>query len=250
VKRSQAHARGRYHHGDLRNALLERALALVAERGPEGFSLREAAREVGVSPAAAYRHFADKDALVAAIGADGHGRLAAAMERAASRVPGAPGSRTRAAETLLAIGDAYVEFAVRHPSHFRVMFGPCLESEGFAPGCAPSGRDAFGILVGALDDLVATGAIRPEARAGAEISAWAGVHGLASLLVDGAIVLAPRERGPATQVVTRTILLGLGADPALLPAPAGLDADPRRAVKKAIERAVVTPPRAGGARSA
>ncbi len=236
VKRPQTPTRDRYHHGDLRNALLERALALVAERGPEGFSLREAAREVGVSPAAAYRHFEDKNALLAAIAADGHGRLATAMERVASRVPGAPGSARRAAETLVAIGEAYVEFAVRHASHFRVMFGPCLEMEGFAPQCAPSGRDAFAILMDTLDGLVAAGAIEAEARVGAEISAWASVHGLASLLVDGALPGTPRERAYEIQAVTRNVLLGLGADPALLPAPARVEADPRHAMRKAIDR--------------
>ena len=70
-----------YHHGDLRNALLEAAVRLVAQKGPEGFSLREAAREVGVSPAAAYRHFADKLALLTALAADAHGRDAGLRER-------------------------------------------------------------------------------------------------------------------------------------------------------------------------
>jgi AcrR family transcriptional regulator len=236
VKRPQTPARDRYHHGDLRNALLDRALALVAERGPEGFSLREAARDVGVSPGAAYRHFADKSALLAALAADGHGRLATAMEKVAARIPGEPGSPARAVAALVAIGEAYVDFAVRHPSHFRVMFGPCLEAEGFAPGCAPSGRDAYQILVDALDALVAASAIRAETRPGAEIAAWSSVHGLASLLVDGAIPLGPRDRGPAIRLVTRAVLLGLGADPALVPAPGSAETELHRNVEKGIGR--------------
>jgi len=235
VKTSSTPSRDSYHHGDLRNALLEKALALVAERGQEGFSLREAARELGVSPAAAYRHFADRNALLAAIAMDGHARLAAAMERALSRLPGAPGTKAHAAATLLVTGEGYVEFAVRHPSHFRVMFGPALQLKGATPGRAPSCRSSFEILVDALDGLAAAGVISHEARAGAEVAAWSSVHGLAALLVDGALPLGARERGHAIQVVTRLVLLGLGADPALLPVP-GADADPRRALQKMIER--------------
>src|SRR5512136_65494 len=112
-----------YHHGDLRHALLEAALDLVTARGVEAFSLREAAREVGVSPAAAYRHFADKDALLAALALEAFARLGQAMERAVSRAPGEAGSKAHAAAVFLAVGPAYVEFAVQHPAQFRVMFG-------------------------------------------------------------------------------------------------------------------------------
>jgi AcrR family transcriptional regulator len=221
-----------YHHGDLRNALTERALELVAERGPEGFSLREAARDLGVSPAAAYRHFADKAALLAALAAEGHARLASSMERAVARLPGPAGSKRHAAAVLDAIGESYVDFAVRHPSHFRVMFGPCIQTKGFAPGCAPSGRDAFQILVDALDGLVAAGAIGAAERAGAEIAAWSSVHGLAGLIVEGALPLSPRERTGAARSLARTLLLGLGCEPDVVPPPAGaVEADPRAAAR-------------------
>jgi len=216
-----------YHHGDLRNALLEAAARLVGEKGPEAFSLREAAREVGVSPAATYRHFADKMALMAALSSEAHGRLAQAMERALARVEGRPGSRAHAVRGLVAIGEAYVEFAVRNPAHFKVMFGECYTSEGFQPGCAPSGRGAFQILLDVLDGLVASGAVRPEARLGAELAAWSGVHGLASLLVSEALPLPQRARQAATLTVARATLLGMGVDPALLPAVEPVSVDPR-----------------------
>lgn len=128
-KTADAPSRGQYHHGDLRRALLEAALALVSSKGAEGFSLREAAREVGVSPAAAYRHFEDKKALLAALAHDGMGRLATAMEKAVAAAPGVPGSPARAAAELGAVGHAYVEFAVRNPSHFQVMFGPWCDHQ-------------------------------------------------------------------------------------------------------------------------
>jgi AcrR family transcriptional regulator len=215
VKSSPRPKRG-YHHGDLKNALVTTALRLVAERGPEGFSLREAAREVGVSPGAAYRHFADRTALLAALAADGHGRLATAMERALARVPGPAGTAAHGAASLGAIGEAYVEFAVRHPAHFRVMFGPCTAMEGFIPGCAPSGRDAFQILVDTLDGLAAVGAMDASLRDSAALVAWSSVHGLAGLIVEGALEMGARDRAGAVEAVTRTLLLGLGAPPELL----------------------------------
>ncbi|HEX7489321.1 MAG TPA: TetR/AcrR family transcriptional regulator [Anaeromyxobacteraceae bacterium] len=215
-----------YHHGDLRNALLVTALRLVSERGPEGFSLREAAREVGVSPGAAYRHFTDRAALLAALAADGHVRLAEAMERALSHVPGAPGSRARTVASLLALGGAYVEFAVAHAPHFQVMFGPCQDAEA-SPCSAVTGRDAFGILVDALDGLVRAGAVTPEARAGAEITVWSAVHGLATLQVDGALAFAPAERAAAVRNVARLLLAGMGCPRELLPAAPAIDVDPR-----------------------
>jgi AcrR family transcriptional regulator len=216
VKRPSTPTRTAYHHGDLRHALLETALRLVSERGPEGFSLREAAREVGVSPAAAYRHFADKPALLAALAGDGHGRLAEAMELAAARVTEGPPA-ARAMQALSAIGQAYVEFAVKQPSFFRVMFGPALRDAGFEPCRAASGRDAYQVLSGTLDQLVEAGAMPAGRRPGAEIGTWSAVHGFATLLVDGALPLTPRQRADAQRVLSRGILLGLGCDEALLP---------------------------------
>jgi AcrR family transcriptional regulator len=228
--RADAPARASYHHGDLRNALLQAALKLVAKKGIEGFSLREAARAVGVSAAAAYRHFDDRSALLAALALDGMGRLAARMEEALSRAPGTPGTPARAAAELSAIGAAYVEFAVANPSHFRVMFGPWCEQhiEDLDPEVFPTGRDPFTVLTDTLDGLVRAGAIAPAARAGAEIPVWSGVHGLASLLVERSLQLGPAERAQAYGVLSRTLALGLGMSPALLgPAASPPVADPR-----------------------
>lgn len=236
-KIADAPTKAPYHHGDLRRALLDAALELVAARGVEAFSLREAAREVGVSPAAAYRHFADKLEVLKALAFEGMGRMALAMEKAIERAPGTPGSPARAAANLAAIGEAYVDFAVRHPDHFRVMFGvacPGGEVIEVPPEAATHGRDPFQILIDALDAMVATGAIPGAARAGAEVVAWSAVHGLASLLVSEALPLGMAERGPALAVVLRTVLQGLGCPPSLLlpmmgPAP---DGDPSPKVRR------------------
>ena len=103
-------------------------------------------------------------------------------------------------------------------AHFRVMFGPWChhpDRDALPPAAAPHGRDPYQLLVDALDALVASGAIPAESRPGAEISAWAGVHGLASILVEQALPLGPAERAQAFAVLGRTLLLGLGCSPSL-----------------------------------
>jgi AcrR family transcriptional regulator len=220
MRTSAAPRKGGYHHGDLRNALLAAALRLVAKHGVEGFSLREAARAVGVSAAAAYRHFEDRSALLKALAHQGLARLALKMEEAVSAAPGAPGSPARAAAELTRIGDAYVEFAVAHPSHFRVMFGPwCDLTDELAPELLPHGRDPLQLLVDTLDGMVRAGAITATARQGAEITAWSAVHGLASLLVEGGLPLTAAERARACAVAQRALLLGLGVSPELVGPP-------------------------------
>jgi AcrR family transcriptional regulator len=224
-------SRASYHHGDLRNALLEAALKLIAERGLEGFSLREAARAVGVSPAAVYRHFPERMALLAAIASEGSARLGAAVEkavaRAIARVPPTASPAARAAVACAATAEAYVEFAIRHPSHFRVTFGPAGLSKYFVPRGGPSGRRPYLLLMDALDGMAATGAIPAERRKGAELASWASMHGFATLVVDGALPLRPRARREALRVMVRVLMLGLGCDPALVPeGGAAPDVDP------------------------
>lgn len=231
----EAPKRDSYHHGDLRNALVEAALRLVSTKGVQGFSLRETAREVGVSPAAAYRHFQDKAALLTALGIDGMGRLATAMEEAMARAPGAPGAPARAVAEMASIGVAYIEFAVAWPAHFRVMFGPWCEHPELAalpPGVLPGGRDPYEIMVDCLDAMVRSGAITADARRGAEVAAWASVHGLASLLVEESLPLGPVERAQALGVIVRTLFAGLGVAPELLGATGG------RAQRVGVSRAL------------
>lgn len=205
--------RERYHHGDLRRALLDASLALVTSHGVERFSLREAAREVGVSPAAAYRHFRDKDALLAALAAEAYVHLAEWMERAITRAPGELGTKAHATAVFASVGHAYLEFSVQHPAHFRVMFGPWCQRETII---AKEGRTPYEILVESLDALVTCGAIAPAARQGAEVSAWSSVHGFASLIVDGVLEMTKAERFEAMRHVAATLLKGLGCDASLL----------------------------------
>ncbi len=215
MRATAAQRKGAYHHGNLRKALLAAALKLVAKHGVEGFSLREAARAVGVSAAAAYRHFEDRSALLRALAHEGLAELALEMEEAVATAPGAPGSPARATAELTRIGAAYVEFAVAHPSRFRVMFGPwCDLGDELAPELLPHGRDPLHVLVDTLDGMVRAGAITAGARQGAEIAAWSAVHGLASLLVEGGL-LGTEDRTRTCGLVLRTLLVGLGVPPEL-----------------------------------
>lgn len=218
-KDDPARSRDAYHHGDLRNALVDAAVSLVVAKGAEGFSLREAARAVGVSPAAAYRHFADKDALLAAVAFAGFRRLARSMRAAAARKSRSGDVRVRAAAAFAAVGEAYVEFAVEQPSLFRVMFGPWCQLAQGLPEEMNEEDDPYLGLVQILDGLVAVGVIPAERRAGAELPSWSMVHGFASLLVEKGIELTPAERSASNANLARTVLLGLGCDPALVPPP-------------------------------
>lgn len=166
-----------YHHGDLRAALIQAGLAILAEEGVQNLSLRAAARRVGVSHAAPYRHFADKEALLAAIAEEGFNLLAAEVEAARARFPASP------REQFEESGWAYVRFALAHPDHLRVMFGGLIEN----PFAYPSLRDAGARAFAGLVEIIQAGQdaeimVKDEARLLALI-AWTQVHGLALLLI-------------------------------------------------------------------
>ena len=173
-----------YHHGALHSALVEASVALAREGGPDRVILREAARAAGVSHSAAYRHFADREALLAEVSRYARGELAAEMRR---RVARAKGPRQR----LRAIGTAYIDYALKEPGLFRAAFtshpatSPVAERDQADAGSPGDGPDPFEILGEALDQCVAAGLLNPNRRPGAEIGVWSAVHGLAGLLLDG-----------------------------------------------------------------
>jgi len=155
-----------YHHGDLRAALLDAADQLLDAGGDGAVSLREVARQAGVSPTAAYRHFADKEALLAALAARHYGDFGRALAEAG---------------TLKGMGAAYLRFALARPGRFRLIFGPLLARAAAHPELQAASVAAFATLRAA--------AASPEAA----LRAWGMVHGLAHLLIDGAIPVPDRE---------------------------------------------------------
>ena len=206
-----------YHHGDLRNALLRVAAELVVSHGVEGFSLREAARRVGVTPTACYRHFADKAALLTAVASEGFAKMALSMETQMTKERKSPRAGTsptkQAVKRFFAVGNAYVRFAVDNPAQFRVMFGPygAGGDKSVRGVSTQSGKDPYEIFVAALDDLVDSGVITPQSRIDAELPAWAAIHGLAALLVDDLINITTKaDLVAAIDKVISNILRGLG----------------------------------------
>jgi len=183
-----------YHHGDLRRASIDAGLAMLRERSTDDLGLRELARSVGVSPTALYRHFPDKAALLAALSEEGFERLGRAQLEAQARVDAG-------VEGFHATGRAYVDFALANPALFRLMF-----SHGH-PDALGNGHEgtAMGLLranVEALADPVHSGG-EDEIRALC-VHAWALVHGLAVLLLDGQL---PRDDALITAAIDLRAML-------------------------------------------
>ncbi|MGW0464880.1 TetR/AcrR family transcriptional regulator [Streptomyces sp. NPDC003027] len=189
-----------YHHGDLRNALIAAAVDLATEGGPERVVLREAARRVGVSPTAAYRHFDGRGELLRAVKIHAQRALADAMDRAAARTPGADDPAVAAELRLAALGRGYVGFALDQPGLYRAAFCTPRPScaDRFAPAVPAAESEpeirAFTLLTDALAALARTGRVQDRARPATEVAAWSAVHGLSLLLLDGPLRRLPAQR--------------------------------------------------------
>ncbi|MGC4082547.1 MAG: TetR/AcrR family transcriptional regulator [Vicinamibacterales bacterium] len=174
----------RYHHGDLRRALLQEAVRTIARDGVDGLTLREVGSRLGVSRTALYRHFADKSALLAAVARDGFQRFSDDLRHAWQ-------AHGESREGFEMMGKAYVRFAVSNPSHYRVMFGdyrslcerePALEAEAAA---------SFQVLIDAIVTLQQAGLVRKDDPKALAQFIWAIVHGIAMLAING-------QLGPGT----------------------------------------------------
>ncbi|WP_419758200.1 TetR/AcrR family transcriptional regulator [Acidisoma sp.] len=161
-----------YHHGDLPAALINAARVLLAESGTEALSLRAVARRAGVSAMAPYRHFPDKEALLAAVAADGFREFRAALEAADGSVP--------PDRALLEQGVAYVRFACEQPALFRLMFGPPRQAPH--PKLRHDQEQSHSVLAARVAAETA-----PSLRQSRTLACWSVVHGLASLIIDGQI---------------------------------------------------------------
>ena len=207
-------SRARYHHGDLRNAMMDSAVELARAGGPEAVVLREVARRVGVSATAAYRHFSDADALLDEVKHSALAVLADAIVTAVAAVPddGDPGDV--AVARLRAAANAYIDFAIGQAGLFMTAFcrttvpGEGYEGEPFAE------TDAFRALGSLLDQVVAAGRMPAERRPGADIAAWSVVHGFALLLVGGPLErhLSQAEQDFVRERTLDVVIRGLIAD--------------------------------------
>ncbi len=170
-----------YHHGALAEAMVEQALASVREHGADHVSLRAMAMALDVSPSAAYNHFADKDALLRAVGARG----LAALDERMSRVIAAHAADTAgdAKARFAGLGRAYLAFAIDEPHLFQLTFGPLCAAMQPHPG----DPGPYQKLASALDDLDRLGLLKPGIRSGLDLTVWASTHGMATLIVEGAV---------------------------------------------------------------
>jgi AcrR family transcriptional regulator len=186
-RRAARKPRGRYHHGNLRRALIDEALATIRAEGVGGLTLREIGARLGVSRTALYRHFADKRALLTAVATEGFRTL-----RQQLVIAWEDGGRGRTA--FQAMGVAYVEFAVTNPSHYRVMFGGFVDQQPRDPELAAEGAGAFQALVDALTSLQGDGVVRGDDILLMARFVWAVVHGVAMLAIDGQLPEAELTR--------------------------------------------------------
>jgi AcrR family transcriptional regulator len=193
-----------YHHGNLREALVDAGLELARTGGPDAVVLRAATRAAGVSHNAAYRHFADRDDLLAAVCERCSQLLADRMESGIASVRPARNAATTAAAKLHEVGRAYVQFALDEPGWFRTAFG-VPRSVGPPPAvpCQTTARGPYQILSDTLDDMVKAGALPAALRPGAEYPAWSGVHGIATLLLDGP--LRDLDEGERQRAIDRVL---------------------------------------------
>jgi AcrR family transcriptional regulator len=211
-----------YHHGDLANALTLAATQLARDGGPEAVVLREAARQVGVSATAAYRHFSGHGELMHAVKEHAMELLVANLHEELGRTPSLPDPAAEAARHLRALGYGYLAFALAEPGLFRTAFCPPVRGEPTNAGLLPVGLiDAephlgevtpYLMLVEAVDAFVSAGVLPPERRPGAEVFAWSAVHGLASLLLDGPLRnCTPAEREGAIERTLDGVAAGLAS---------------------------------------
>ena len=185
---------------DLRRLVLDTSAAIVATEGVAALSLREVARRSGVSHQAPYRHFPDREAILAALAAEGFGWLVPALE-AALRLPPGP-------DRLAAGGEAYLRVALAHPGHFRVMFRPDLVTLADFPEAQSLATQSFELLRALVADVAAPGDDEVKLAL-----VWSVVHGAAVLLLDGPLPHRGSTRDPAAlgAAVARTFAGWAGA---------------------------------------
>ncbi|MFF5160743.1 TetR/AcrR family transcriptional regulator [Streptomyces sp. NPDC000348] len=171
-----------YHHGGLRSALIEAGLKRARKGGADALGLREITRSVGVTPNAAYRHFADRRELVLAVAARAQDKLAQAMLDRMQDVADRTDPAAHAVQQLRGVGLGYIHFALSEPGWFELAILLQDEPDGDAEARVPP---PYQLLVDALDGMVEADALTPERRVDAEWVCWSGVHGFADLAIRG-----------------------------------------------------------------
>jgi AcrR family transcriptional regulator len=194
-----------YHHANLRQTLLDAAVTLIGEAGPRAFTLREVARRAGVSHNAPYRHFFNKDELMAEVAAEGFDRLTASMRKRMARA-------TSPLERLQECGCGYVAFALRWPQHFLVMFDLPQFPHGQGKHQA-AGQNAFAVLQESIAAAQQSGDLPAGDLLPLAWMAWSFVHGIAKLAISGNLPLNARSTIEFTRSASHAIFSGMKFGP-------------------------------------
>ena len=198
-----------YHHVNLKQSLLDAAVGLIGEVGPQVFTLREVARRAGVSHNAPYRHFEDKDDLLGAVAAQGFERLTESMRKSMAKAK-------TALERLRLAGRGYVQFALQSPQHLLVMFeGP--KPAAARPEYSEPAQRAFQTLLDAITAAQAEGALPPGDPYPLAVAAWSGVHGLSKLAIGGQLAFHSRQTLDFADYLTRVLTHGMAKTPSDVP---------------------------------
>ena len=168
----------KYHHGDLKNALIEAGIEILAKDGLGALSLREVARQAGVSHTAPYAHYADKQALIAAIATAGYEKLFARLADVVQQNQATP------AQQLAEAGWAYLEFAFEEPDHFKITFSDVVEKEKDYPAFVEISQKSFKLVVMIIEACQQTGVLPAGPSDLIAVSVWSLLHGLASLILE------------------------------------------------------------------
>jgi len=175
--------RKNYHHGDLKNALIEAGIEILSKEGVNDLSLRKAARKAGVSHAAPYAHFTDKQALIAAIALDGHSKIHARIEEVLALYPNDP------LKQLVRLAWAYMQFGLESPAHYKITFSGLIENEKNYPELAEVTRQSLTALQKIITDCQ-TGKVLVRGEYETEVvavSLWGLIHGLVSLVIESQV---------------------------------------------------------------
>jgi AcrR family transcriptional regulator len=191
----------RYHHGDLKAALVAHATDILRRDGPDALTLRAVARAAGVSQAAPYRHFPDRRALIAAVAEQGFRSLQQAMTEAVGKTEG------RLALKQVAV--AYVRFALDHPAEYRIMFGAELAATADLPSLRETSRSVLGFVTHGIARLQGSGLVGPGDPALMAVATWSMLHGLVTLSLDGHTAGLGLSADALVDEATRIMMFGM-----------------------------------------
>ncbi len=198
-----------YHHGNLRQSLIDVAVQIISERERAEFTLRELARQLGVTHAATYHHFRDKEDLLAAVAEEGYKTLGQYIRNARDNAPRRPFLQLRA------MAASYVRFAVENPAYFRVMYGRRYQDSSRFPNASRVAHETDQIMDEVLQQGQREGIYKSGDHAELATTAWATIHGLAVLCINGHVDLGQGDAlQEACSRITRHVFLGIASEEA------------------------------------